>query len=98
MESWPKRNMSLMLKPRIIINDNGKQHMADIPWNLDATLIDDAGGPELTGKLAWCLLQSQRLKAPSLAMITFDGKIDGKRTLHAADIEGLIARRDFPAD
>jgi hypothetical protein len=31
-------------------------------------------------------------------MITFDGKIDGKRTLHAADIEGLIARRDFPAD
>jgi hypothetical protein len=87
-----------MRKPRIISNDNGKQHMVDIPWNLDATLIDDAGGPELTGKLAWCLLQSQRLKAPSLAMITFDGKIDGKRTLHAADIEGLIARRDFPTD
>ena len=40
-----------MRKPLIIINDNGKQHMADIPWNLDATLIDDAGGPELTGSL-----------------------------------------------
>jgi hypothetical protein len=72
--------------------------LADIPWNLDATLVDDAGGHELTGKLAWCLLQSQRLGSPSSAMITFDGEIDGKRTLHAADIEALIARKDFPID
>jgi hypothetical protein len=75
-----------------------KRQMADIPWNLGATLIDDAGGPELTGTLAWCLLRSQRLIAPSLAMITFNGEIDGKRTLHAADIETLISRADFPTD
>jgi hypothetical protein len=69
-----------------------------IPWDMPATLVHEDGGPGLPGTLAWCLRRSRTLSAPNVAMITFDGEIGGKRTLHPGDIEALLARPDFPKD
>jgi hypothetical protein len=70
--------------------------MDTIPWDMPATLVHDDAGPGMPGTLAWCLRRSQSLAAPNVAMVSLSGEIDGKRTLHPADIEALLRRPDFP--